>query len=35
MMFNALSRFIVERTYRGVHPAPRITTTESFVNWLV
>ena len=31
MMFNALSRFIVERTYRGVHPAPRITTPERLV----
>ena len=31
MMFNALSRFIIERTYRGVHPAPRITTPEPMV----
>lgn len=31
MMFNALSKFIVERTYRGVHPAPRITTPERLV----
>ena len=30
-MFNALSRFIVERTYRDVHPAPRITTPEHLV----
>ena len=29
MMFNALSRFIIERTYRGVHPAPRITAPET------
>ena len=28
-MFNALSRFIIERTYRGVHPAPRITAPET------
>ena len=31
MMFNALSRFIIERTYRDVHPAPRITTPEPMV----
>ena len=28
MMFNVLSRFIVERTYRGVLPSARITTPE-------
>lgn len=28
-MFNTLSRFIIERTYRGVHPAPRITAPET------
>lgn len=31
MMFNALSRFIIERTYRGVLPATRITAPETLV----
>ena len=34
MMFNALSRFIIERTYRGVHPAPRITAHETLAHEL-